>query len=287
MKRLIRLFACQSGRIAALAAIAGLACALLVRFAPGANVDDREMNLHLGQNSLAQLRAEREAQANLATAFVQYFRQLARGDLGYSVSRNAPIKNLIVETAPETLREIVLGLAGSWLVGLLLALPLGKIWNFGTSLAAGLLLSIPTAFLAYLCFSQGARVEIVFVLALAPRIFRVSKNLFRDAYGSAHVFMARGRGIGEARILLWHILPATAAPLLALAATSVAMGIGAAIPIETICDISGLGRLAWQAALSRDLLLLVNLTMLIAVASTTAMAISEMATAMTPSREAA
>ena len=43
------------------------------------------------------------------------------------------------------------------------------------------------------------------------------------------------------------------------------MAVGASIPIEVVCDSPGLGQLAWQAALGRDLPLLVNITLLIAV----------------------
>jgi ABC-type dipeptide/oligopeptide/nickel transport system permease component len=53
------------------------------------------------------------------------------------------------------------------------------------------------------------------------------------------------------------------------------MAFGAAIPIEAICDVPGLGRLAWQSAMARDLPVLVSLTMLIALATMMAMAISE------------
>jgi peptide/nickel transport system permease protein len=63
--------------------------------------------------------------------------------------------------------------------------------------------------------------------------------------------------------------------LLALAAASISMAIGAAIPVEAICDVPGLGRLAWQAAVARDLPLLINLTMLIALVTTAAMAVSQ------------
>ena len=62
------------------------------------------------------------------------------------------------------------------------------------------------------------------------------------------------------------------------------MAIGAAIPIETICDVPGLGRLAWQAATSRDLPLLVNLTMLVALITIAATSLAE---AMTPVEAAA
>ena len=45
--------------------------------------------------------------------------------------------------------------------------------------------------------------------------------------------------------------------------------------MEAICDIPGLGRLAWQAATARDLPLLVNLTMLIAIVTSAGAALSE------------
>jgi peptide/nickel transport system permease protein len=38
---------------------------------------------------------------------------------------------------------------------------------------------------------------------------------------------------------------------------------GAAIPIEALCDSPGLGQLAWQAALNRDLPLIVNVTLIV------------------------
>jgi peptide/nickel transport system permease protein len=44
---------------------------------------------------------------------------------------------------------------------------------------------------------------------------------------------------------------------------SFAISCGAAIPIEALCDSPGLGQLAWQAALSRDLPLIVNVTLVV------------------------
>jgi peptide/nickel transport system permease protein len=45
------------------------------------------------------------------------------------------------------------------------------------------------------------------------------------------------------------------------------MALGAAIPIEVLCDSPGIGQLAWQAALSRDLPVLVSLTLMITLVS--------------------
>ena len=44
---------------------------------------------------------------------------------------------------------------------------------------------------------------------------------------------------------------------------SVSIAFGAAIPIEALCDLPGIGQLAWMAATARDLPLLVAITFLV------------------------
>ena len=277
---MVKAIATQAGRMAMLVLAAGLASALLVRYSPGSLVDEREIDQRLNERSVAALRAEKAANRDVVPAFLRYLKGLVRGDLGYSESRQAPIAGLIADRAPETLRELTLGLLGGWLLGLGLAIPAGRfrqawIYDAFCATAAGLLLSLPAALLAYLCLVAGAKSAIVLVLVLAPRVFRFTRNMLVQAYGSIHVEMARARGVRETSILAKHVLPAVGPQILTLAAASISMAFGAAIPIEAICDVPGLGRLAWQAAMARDLPLLVNLTMLIALATMVAMAISD------------
>ena len=59
------------------------------------------------------------------------------------------------------------------------------------------------------------------------------------------------------------MIPSVAPALLAVAGVSVSMAVGAAIPVEALCGLAGVGQLAWQAALARDLPLLVNITILV------------------------
>ena len=270
-------------RIVCLVLAAGLICALLVRYSPGALVDERELNPHLGEDSLAALRAEKAQQGNIWTNLRHYLTRLSRGDLGYSKSSNAPIAQLIAGRAPETIAELGLGLGGGWLLGLGLAIPVGRfrrawVYDAASTTVGGLVLSMPTALIAYLWLVAGMKAGLVLVVVLAPRIFRFARNLLVQSYGATHVEMARARGLSETRILCAHVLPSIAPQLVALAAASASMAIGAAIPIEAICDVPGLGRLAWQAAMARDLPLLVNLTMLVAVVTTIATSISDLTT---------
>ncbi len=270
----------QFVRIVAIVLIAGITCALLARYAPGSTVDERELNQKAGEDTIADLRAHK--QISLANGLSNYFRGLAKGDLGYSESNNAPIGVLIADRAPATLRELAIGLVGGWLVGLAFAIPAGRFerahgYDALSAVGAGLLLSLPAALIAYLCVLIRAAPAIVLMVVVAPRVFQFAKNLLREAYRAAHVETARARGIGESRILWVYALPSAGPQLIALAAASVSIAIGASIPVEAICDVPGLGRLAWQAAMARDLPLLVNLTMLVAVATTSAAMLSESA----------
>ena len=43
------------------------------------------------------------------------------------------------------------------------------------------------------------------------------------------------------------------------------MGFSSALAVEVICDSPGLGQLAWQAALGRDLPVLVNVTLIVTI----------------------
>ncbi len=78
-----------------------------------------------------------------------------------------------------------------------------------------------------------------------------------------HITAARARGLSEIRVLTCHVLPIAGPQMIALAGITVSIALGAAIPVEALCGLPGIGQLAWQAALSRDLPLLVNLTVMV------------------------
>lgn len=267
--------------MAILVLLAALGSAVLVRFSPGALVDERELDPRLSAATVAAMRAQREAEYSLGSGFARYLWGAVHGDLGKSQSNNAPIAGLLKSNAAATLKRVGVGLAGAWLFGLALAIPVAafrRAWilDTATALFAGLLLSLPAGVLAFLCLTFGAPVELVLLLVLTPRIFRYARNVLAQAYGAPCIDMARARGIGEMRILSAYVFTGAAPQLFALLATSLSLAIGSIIPIEAICDAAGLGRLAWQAATARDLPLLLNLTMLIALATTAAMTFAEL-----------
>ena len=128
---------------------------------------------------------------------------------------------------------------------------------------SGIFLCLPTAALAILFLLIRAPGRLAIALVIFPNVFRYVRNLLATSGELPHIITARAKGVGPARVLLWHVLPPAAPQLFALMGVSVSIALGAAIPIEAIAGIPGVGQLAWQAALGRDLPLLVNLTLIV------------------------
>ncbi len=128
---------------------------------------------------------------------------------------------------------------------------------------SGAFLCVPAAVLALVSVILNTPGYLAIALIVFPKIYRYSSNLLSKAYAMPHITAARARGLGEARILIWHVLPVVGPQMITLAGITVSLALGASIPIESLCGLPGIGQLAWQAALSRDLPLLVNLTVLV------------------------
>jgi len=144
------------------------------------------------------------------------------------------------------------------------------------SLLVGVLLCLPAAVLALLFVLAQAPARLLLGLVVFPKIFRYSRNLLARSSALPHVLTARAKGLGNMRVLVWHILPTAAPQLLALLGVTVSVAFTAAIPMEALCDIPGIGQLAWKAALGRDVALLVNLTMIVTLVTLVANSVSDM-----------
>jgi peptide/nickel transport system permease protein len=131
-----------------------------------------------------------------------------------------------------------------------------------------------------------APARLLLAIVIFPRVFRYSRNLLARGASQPHVITARAKGLGNLRVMFWHILPVAAPQLLALAGVSLSLAFTAAIPIEAICDLPGIGQLAWKAALGRDVALLVNLTVIVTIITLIGNSLSEMI-GLVPAREAA
>jgi len=260
--------------------IGGLLGATLLRLAPGFGVDETELDTRLSNQSIQAIRSANAENENIFIFYARYLGRMAHGDLGVSRSLGQPVSQLIRDRLPETLKSIGTGLLLGWGLGLsfALAVVLSRTWIVDTiaSLSAGILLCIPAAVLALLFVLARAPGRLIIGLVIFPKVFRYARGLLLRAAGLPHVITARAKGLGTGRVLLWHILPAAGPQLLALLGISISLALAAAIPVEVLCDLPGIGQLAWKAALGRDLYLLVDLTMLVTLVTLTANSASDL-----------
>lgn len=262
------------------ALVGGLLGATLVRLAPGFGIQESDLNAQLSAETRNALHKEDASERNVFSYYGHYLGSLIHGDLGYSRSMDRPVAELFLDRLPETVESVVIGVAGGWLLGLALAIPASwkraPVYSAGATLISGVFLCIPSAVLALIFLVVGSPGKLAIALVVFPKVFRFSRNLLVKTYTMPHVLTARARGLSSARIFGWHILPNIAASMLALAGVTVSIAFAAAIPVEVVCDSPGLGQLAWKAALARDVPLLVNLTLVIAIVTVAANSFSEL-----------
>jgi peptide/nickel transport system permease protein len=247
--------------------LGGFISAMLVRLAPGFEVDEQQLDPHLNSASVNALHEARRQDHNILRFYFSYMNRAAHGDLGTSLALGQPVRTLLRERAPLTVRLLTTGLVLAWLLSLTLALSAAwlrlSIYDTLTTVVSGTFLCIPAAVLALLSVLWNVPGSLAIALIVFPHTYRYARNLLVKAYSQPHVITARAKGLAEPRILFWHVVPVVAPQLFAVAGVSVSMAVGAAIPVEALCGLAGIGQLAWQAALARDLPLLVNITILV------------------------
>ncbi len=264
---LLQKIARHSLALVATVLLGGFLAAVLVRLAPGFEVDERQLDPRLNSESVHALVQARAAPHNIFSFYVRSLERAIHGDLGTSISLGQPVSSLLRERAPLTLRLVALGLILSWTSAM--ALGLSAAWlrttayDALTTVLSGTFLCIPAAVLALLSVLWNLPGALAIALIVFPQVHRYARNLLAKAYNLPHIITARAKGLSESRILFWHVVPVVAPQLLAVAGVSVNIAIGAAIPVEALCGLAGVGQLAWQAALARDLPLLMNVTILV------------------------
>lgn len=276
--------------ILATALLGGLLSATMVRLAPGFDVDESQIDSRLNSESIQALRQSRSQQNNIVWFYLRFLMNAAHGDLGNSLTLHQPVSQLLRERAPLSLRLIGFGLLLSWTSAATLALSTAwlRLWAYDAlaTVLTGMLLCLPAAVLGLFSVLWNIPAALAVAAIVFPRDFRYARNLLAKAYSLPHIVTARAKGLHELRILFWHVIPVAGSQLLALAGVSVSIAIGAAIPIEALCGLAGIGQLAWQAALARDLPLLVNITVLVTLVTLLANTTADLMGSMVRSQKA-
>lgn len=263
---------------------------LLPRLMPGsplallAGADLAELTAGQRQRLLADQGLDR----SLAEQYGRYLGDLARGDLGQSYQRGQPVARVLAERLPWTLLltatsqvmaialGLLLGLVAAWshgrttdavLVGGVLLLDSMPVFWVGMVLVAVFAVQVPLlpSFGAVTPWLALGGVEwlgdvvrhlvlpaITLALAGVSHTFLTARTVVAAALAEPFVVAARARGLRVRDVFRGHVLPNTLLPVVTTAGMNVAFVVGGATLVETVFSYPGLGRLVYEAVVSRD-----------------------------------
>jgi peptide/nickel transport system permease protein len=257
-------------------AIVALSTFALIDLTPGSYLDDLAANPQISREMVARMRVQYGLDQPFYRKFWHWGRSLAAGDFGYSLVYQRPVRQLVAERLWNTVRLNLVALAAAWIAGLTLGLA-AAVWrgspvDWIVSLATTVLLSAPAVIVAVLLLAWAARIGAplgaMFLPAAAiavvwlPAIARHTRGALLDALAAPHMLAARARGIGRRRLVAVHAAREALTPLTGLLGVSFAGLVSASLPVEVVMSWPGLGQLAYDAVLKRDLFLVVDLVQL-------------------------
>lgn len=236
---------------------------------------------------LARVRADYHLDEPLHRQYYFYLAKLVRGDLGESYRLRIPVTRAIAQQLGPTVQlALVAGLVTVVSsITLALATARRRPWVRKVSSGAELALSAVPGFVLgiglLLVFSFQLRwlpasgqngwkalvlPALTLALPLIGMLTQILRNELEEVLEQPFIVTARARGLSDAGVRLGHALRHALIPLVTLFGTFFGMLLGGAVIAETLFARQGVGRLVADAALTKDVPLVVGVTLLSAVA---------------------
>jgi peptide/nickel transport system permease protein len=206
--------------------------------------------------------------------FVRFVGDVMEGDLGFSLRKQRPAVELVLEAYPTTLKlagvTLLIGISLAIAVGALAAYRPGGLFDRMGSTFALVGASAPdfwVAISAILLFSVSLQwlptsgtggflfwIMPVTVLALRPfgLLVQVVRGAMLDALASAYVKTARAKGVGERAVIFVHALRNACLAVVTVAGDLAVGLINGAVIVETVFGWPGVGKLMIDAVVQRD-----------------------------------
>jgi peptide/nickel transport system permease protein len=248
---------------------------ILVRFAPGYLSDAREMDARYANGARNELAAEAARSSSVGAMLSTEMRGLLSRNLGISRQYEVPVAELIRPRLAVTVGLLLKSMLLAWLIAGCTA----TVSNWGQSpvslqgrlchLTSTALLAVPIGAMATLCLlADSGGPLLVLTTLLAARDFKFLDRMLRKAWLDPHLLHARAQGVPTPDLIRFHLLPGIMPQLGSLATLSILTALGAMVPVEVIFSTPGIGQLAWNAAMNRDLPVLLAITVMMAIAVT-------------------
>ncbi len=263
---------------------------LLLKLAPGDAVDAYIASIGGGDAGIiAQLRAEYGLDQPVLVQLGLYLWKTAQLDLGKAVLHSQPVLTLILERLPNTLLLMLSGVSFAFGLGVLLGIAAAR--RAGTA-ADTAIITLGLIIYATPGFWLGLMLIVVFSVKLAwlpvsgietiasqmtgfERVLDIARHLvlptvslalvyvaiymrlmragMLEVYGLDFVRTARAKGLTQDRIDFRHVLPNALLPMVTMLGLQFGTLLGGSVVIESVFSIPGIGRLAFESVVNRDL----------------------------------
>jgi peptide/nickel transport system permease protein len=263
---------------------------LLLQLAPGDTVD--AMMAQMGGGDAATAKQLREFYGLDLSVWAQlgnYLWRLVRFDLGFSAIYGKPVSTVIAERLPATILLMTASLSLAFFFGLLLGVAAARRvnrWQDTLISTLGLFFyAMPTfwfGLMAIVVFAihlqwlpAGGFEDITVGLTGIARTLDIARHLvlpvltlglfymaiyLRIMRGSMlevlnldFVRTARAKGLDETRIVSRHVLRNALLPMVTLIGLQAGTMLGGSVVVESVFSLPGLGRLAYESVVQRDL----------------------------------
>ena len=227
-----------------------------------------------------------------AVQYLDWLRDILRGDLGKSFWRGEPIRELIFRRAPITGQIALMAILLSWVIGLPVGV-VGALWrnsltDYASRFVVTFFMAIPSFWVGLmvvlslvLAFTWRPPLTIVYLwddpirnlqmttgpalvlgVALAAMMARITRSSVLEVLGEDYVRTARAKGLHE-RIVVWrHALVNAMLPILTVSGTALGALLGGSVAVERAFGVPGLGLALVFAVAERDWMLIQNLVLL-------------------------
>jgi len=263
---------------------------LLLQFAPGDTVDAMMAQMGGGDAATArELRKFYGLDLSVAAQLGNYLWRLVRFDLGFSAIYGKPVVTVIAERLPATLLLMISALSFAFFFGLVLGVvaarrvnkwpdtlisTLGLIFYATPSFWFGLMAIV--VFSIYLqWFPPGGLEDITTVNTGLWRVLDIARHLVLPTLTLGFIYLAiylrimrasmlevqnldfvrtaRAKGLDETRVVVRHVLRNALLPMVTLIGLQAGTMLGGSVVVESVFSLPGLGRLAYESVIQRDL----------------------------------
>jgi len=275
---------------------------IVIRFLPGDPILlylSEQQTDTMSEEQLNKVRAEFGLDKPLPVQYLNWIKDLFRGDLGISLFFHEHVGTLIARRFPVTLYLGLMAFFLSHILGILFgvisALRRGTGADTVVTLSANVGITIPIFWLGILLiyvfglqldwlprfgytspfedFTQSIRrailpviCEAIFPLAATARQTRSS---ILEVVRQDYIRTAWAKGLRERVIVMKHVLKNGLIPVVTLAGVGLSLILGGSVLVETVFNIPGMGRLGVEAVFSQDYAIIQAIVLITAVIITT------------------